>query len=879
MAMSGSSVGAPAAADVQPAETTQPYTVQRGPRVGYSSKNDESPALANMRRLPPTQGRSEEHENANPSLPAPRGSIVKDPVVQSSVGGASAPAMPGPLLSFPGMSRYNGGRGWPPDTNGAVGNNYYVQMVNSSFSIWNTGGGHLYGPAAINTLWQGFGGICESNNDGDPIVLYDKSFGRWLISQFALDGSDHIPSWECIAISTGPNPLGSWYRYAFLMSVDDFYDYPHFGIWPYGYFMSANIIRATNPGAAVAFDRNRMVQGLTASYQIFNVSQPGMLPSDWDGNNVPVVGSPNYFMAQNGSDQLKMYRYYVDFQNSNNSHFDGPTTIFVAPFNTSLCGDPNANCIPQPENGVFLNTTTDRLMFRLAYRNFGDHESLVLNHTVAAPSGYAGVRWYEIRDPGAAYPTVYQQGTYAPADNRSRWLGSIAQDRDGNIALGFSVSGFYPYYPSVAYAGRLATDPLGQLAQGENLIVGGSGSQTILPVQNEPRNRWGDYSSLTLDPGDDCTFWYTNQFYTNTGTDWQTRIGSFKFPSCGQVRTSTPTSTATPTITLTPTATNTPSCDTRIVTASITNALPTHINYVNIDGVASVCGTSEACPGVVSDNNNYHYNTHTYSNPSGAPICVTVTIDPSACGQNSYGLESYAYLTSFNPNNLCANYLADYGRQIITTPRTYSFTVPAGATFVIDVEEYIAGNGCGSYTLIVSGLPCATPTLTRTATSTVTPTYTATPPAAVINGHLTWDGISQPNARNAGLTATLSLCVNGAPANYTVTTDQNGNFTLMANLVPGTYNWRIKGIKWLANSGTLTYAGPPMSVEFGQQKAGDVDSTHNNVITTADFNVVKGVFGLPNSVGDLNNDGVTTTVDFNLLKTNFGTAGTPANCP
>ena len=163
-------------------------------------------------------------------------------------------------------------------------------------------------------------------------------------------------------------------------------------------------------------------------------------------------------------------------------------------------------------------------MFRLAYRNFGDHEALVVNHTVDASSGQAGVRWYEVRDPGGA-PVLYQQGTYAP-DNNHRWMGSVAQDRIGNIALGYSVSSS-SVFPSVRYTGRLAEDPTGLMTQDEAVLVAGGGSQT------HASSRWGDYSMLSVDPVDDCTFWYTQEYYATTSSSaWKTRIGSFRFPGC-----------------------------------------------------------------------------------------------------------------------------------------------------------------------------------------------------------------------------------------------------------------------------------------------------------------------------------------------------------
>ena len=176
----------------------------------------------------------------------------------------------------------------------------------------------------------------------------------------------------------------------------------------------------------------------------------------------------------------------------------------------------------------YLDGIGDRLMFRLAYRNFGDHESVVGNFTVSS-GGVAGIRWFELRNVTSGPVTVYQQSTYQP-DTTWRWMGSAAMDGQGNLAIGFSASSS-SIHPQLRYAGRLATDPLNTLAQGEAHLYDGAGSQT------GSGNRWGDYSSLTIDPVDDATFWYTNEYYSsNTSYNWRTRIGSFKLATAPRLR-------------------------------------------------------------------------------------------------------------------------------------------------------------------------------------------------------------------------------------------------------------------------------------------------------------------------------------------------------
>ena len=442
---------------------------------------------------------------------------VRDPVVQRSFGGAAdaVTAIPGTMQNFAGMTNPDGVV--PPDTVGDVGPNHYVQWVNLYFQIFNKQGVSLYGPAVGATLWNGFGHPCDNHNNGDPMVLYDPMADRWVMAQFT-SGS---PFGECVAVSQTPDPTGSWNRYFFQFSTTSLYDYPHIGVWPDGYYMTAN----RGSVAAIAFDRQKMLQGLTAGYQEFDVStnfSGTMLPADLDGPTLPPPGSPNYFMNRAGNNNLDIYKFHVDWTTPANSTFTGPTSLATAPY-TSLCPS-NRSCVAQPGTTRKLDALADRPMHRLAYRNFGDHESLVLNHAVDVGSGQAGVRWYEVRSPNAS-PFIYQQGTYAP-DATSRWMASVAMDRAGNIAMGYNVSDAVSVHPGIRYTGRFATDPSGQMPQGEGTIINGGGSQ-LASV------RWGDYATMSVDPADDCTFWFTGEYYaTDSSATWQTRIASFKFASC-----------------------------------------------------------------------------------------------------------------------------------------------------------------------------------------------------------------------------------------------------------------------------------------------------------------------------------------------------------
>ncbi len=421
----------------------------------------------------------------------------------------------------------------PPDTNGAVGSTQFVQMVNVTIAVYDKSSGALQlGPAAIHTLWSGFGGLCELGggtptfaDGGDPVVLYDHLAGRWLVTQLQYD-TTFTHTAQCLAVSTSSDATGSYNRYEFDFGTN-FPDYPKFAIWPDAYYNSINVFPPNSfAGAqACAFDRNSMLAGAPAKGICFQQSSTvsSLLPSDLDGSTLPPAGSPNYFVGLADSTHLNFFRFHADFSNPANptGTFSGPTLVSVAPYSEICARAITVSCIPQPSPGEKVDGLADRVMFRLAYRNFGDHESLVVNHTVKG-GALASVRWYEIRNPSA--PFVYQQSTVIDP-NVNYWLGSIAMDKTGNIALGFSASS-HSVFPSVYVAGRAPTDPAGAMF-GPLVLVNGSG------VQFNSFKRWGDYSSMSVDPSDDCTLWYTQEYYATTGSfNWATRIGSFKFNSC-----------------------------------------------------------------------------------------------------------------------------------------------------------------------------------------------------------------------------------------------------------------------------------------------------------------------------------------------------------
>jgi hypothetical protein len=530
----------------QPAKATAGFK----PVVRYSLLNGVSPKL---RDLPVIRSDTNGNWEANPlrqihPLHAPPELPVYDPVQQTIMG---ALAMPAPLLTFEGMNQAEGCGGCiPPDPNGAVGPSHYVEMVNSSYSVYDKTGTRLVGPVHINQLWVDLPGQCNTDNDGDPIVIYDHLADRFVLTQFAVNGGNG-PFAQCIAVSTSPDPTGSYYVYEFDQPV--FNDYPHFGVWPDAYYMTVNQFGGTGTtfsgAGAYAYERDKILHGQPARVVFFdlgpvNSSFFGMLPSHLDGQPPP-VGSPNYFAEVDsqinspslGADALRIWKFHVDWSNTANSTFGlsgQPNSVVpVATWTPAQCIQGQGTCVPQLGSPYQVDAIGDRLMFRAAYRNFGDHEALVINHSAVADARI-GVRWYEVRSPGST-PVIYQQSTFAPVDTLYRWMGSIAMDHFGDIALAYSTSSSASF-PSLAYAGRLAGDPINQLAQGETQMFAGAGSENVA-FYVPPLGRWGDYTDLTVDPTDGCTFWYVNEYFgsegtTDPGAPWRTRIGSFKFSTC-----------------------------------------------------------------------------------------------------------------------------------------------------------------------------------------------------------------------------------------------------------------------------------------------------------------------------------------------------------
>jgi uncharacterized repeat protein (TIGR01451 family) len=447
----------------------------------------------------------------------------------------------------------------PPDTNGAVGPNHYVSAINQTvFSVWDKQGNLLAGPTQFQSLWANatppapVDDDCRVRGRGDPYVVYDHLADRWVLSQLANKGTNSGDPLQiqCIAVSKTPDPTDGWYVYTFDLGVSN--DYPKLAVWPDGYYLITQEGYDGHNLDATVFDRANMLNGNPASFQrkaFLNGHTIITVPSELEGP-LPPNGSPNLYVRPvdgdifGGNDRIEIYEFHVDWGVPANTTFtlaqtiDTGSTPALAPFNSDVgAGDDlDSNTVPQPGTATKLDAAVVWPRSPLHYRNFGDHETLVFNHSVNAtgdPDNLTGVRWYELRRSGGLW-SIFQQSTFSPPDGLAihRWMGSIAIDRVGNIAIGYNVSndGVDPHpevFPGIRYAGRLVTDPPGELPFGEIHLTDGSSSKT-------GSSRWGDYSMLRVDPVDGCTFWYTNEYFAGTpaSPSHRTHVGAFRFPTC-----------------------------------------------------------------------------------------------------------------------------------------------------------------------------------------------------------------------------------------------------------------------------------------------------------------------------------------------------------
>lgn len=474
-----------------------------------------------------------------------------DPVEQSSTIGSTASYAIG--LNFLGVG--NGFPNYtvpdaPPDTNMAVGDTQVVQWVNVSFAIFDkTTGAIEAGPIEGNQLYQALGGACAANNAGDIIAQWDVVAHRWFLTQNVFSGP---PYYACVAISQTPDAMGSYYLYQFSLG-NGFPDYPKWGQWVKNWAETMNNFGPGGSGfvgpEVCVYDRTKLIAGdPTAGQVCFQLASDGdsLLPADVDSVTRPPSTEDQFFIGSLGdvdNSHLSLYSVNIDWSNPSGATITGNhnSQLIAVPTYNPACGGSNYGgaCVPQKGVSDFADSLGDRLMYRFAYYNepfpttpptdpsSTPHQHWYVAQDVRGSNNNIGVRWYEFqakqqREPVTAL-TLFQSGTYAP-DANFRWMGSVAQDKAGDLLAGYSLSSS-SIYPSIAIAGRMKSDPHGTL-EPEVIVVNGTGSQP------DTSNRWGDYSSMRIDQ-DGCTFWYTTEYYQVTQRfDWSTQVASAKFANC-----------------------------------------------------------------------------------------------------------------------------------------------------------------------------------------------------------------------------------------------------------------------------------------------------------------------------------------------------------
>jgi hypothetical protein len=492
------------------------------PRIGFSAKTSEKP-----------------YEKRNYFF----GNTLKNPQPKPANGDplakphASGERMSGPEIipgfNFEGLHDPAGI--YPADPTGDIGKNHYVQMVNgkggSWFQVWDKETGNaVYGPALTSTIWSEVG----ASGIGDPIIQFDPGAERWLMLELEGANSNEL----LVAISDDSDPTGGWKAYR--MQTLGFPDYPKIYVWHNAYFITINEIYGGNKCSGYALNRADMLAG-EPEVAIYRFEMPNFMAvqfqpatgADWEGGPPPPPGSPGYIFRiyddawDGGQDHLESWEIFVDWNNVGLSHIDGPALLYPQPFETRVCFDNvfSFDCIEQPGGASpKIAALENTIMYRAPYRNFGDHESVVLNHVadvsgIVGDGGDAAVRWYELRKTGGGDWQLYQQGTYAPDLQTNRFMSTISLDEAGNIGLGYSGCS-QNLYPGLYLTGQRNGDPLGEMSLAEHTLATGGASHTT--------NRWGDYSSMTVDPYDGRTFWFTGEYQPNNVDIWGTRIGSFK---------------------------------------------------------------------------------------------------------------------------------------------------------------------------------------------------------------------------------------------------------------------------------------------------------------------------------------------------------------
>ncbi len=442
-----------------------------------------------------------------------------DPLAQSSYKANGGPIIPSVDVNGLGYTNVA-----PPDPSGEIGRDYYIQMINAGagarFRISDRNGETVFGPSTLQSFWDEFG----LQGAGDPIVLYDEHAKRWILTEFAPQGADHF----MMVVSATSDPLGSWYAYRF--QAPSFPDYPKYGIWSDGLYVTTN--EGFDPNIPVyIINKEQMYSGAAnADVQRMGFPKVGQAdtwqvatPADWDGRLAPPPGAPGMILRLRddawgfnaGQDRIQIYNFHIDWDDPDNSFVDSPVNLNTVPFNSNVCAS-FGNCVDQPgaENIDALEGT---IMNKVQYRRFADYEALVLCHPVnVINNGFrAGIRWYEMRK----YPNggweIHQEGTHAP-DSKNRIIPTIAMDGAGSIALGYGITDASTF-PGIGLTGRRASDPLGVMTCDETILNAGQSANDF--------NRFGDYFHMSVDPLSENEFWFTGEYFGFS--NWRTSIAAF----------------------------------------------------------------------------------------------------------------------------------------------------------------------------------------------------------------------------------------------------------------------------------------------------------------------------------------------------------------
>ncbi|NOZ94873.1 MAG: PKD domain-containing protein [Acidobacteria bacterium] len=668
----------------------------------------------------------------------------------------------------------------PPDTDGAVGSAYYVQMINLLTTIFDKSGSVVLGPFASNAFWDGMGGNCEPYNQGDAVVLYDDVNDRWLVSQFAFPDDQSTYS-QCVAISQTGDPTGGYNRYEFSFEDYGFNDYPKHGIVTDSITMTANLFikRGKNFSFGGTFlgvmDKSAMYAGQPASLIGFNIGSGefGFIAGDLDGTgNVPAL----FATAMSTADAFDLWEIDVDWS-TGNATVNQVASIPVSPFSSELCSDSRGACIPQPDGGPALESLSDRLMHRLQMRDFGTYRTMVTAHTIDVGNGRAGIRWYELRESGGNW-SLYQEGTFAPNDGEYRWMPSAAMNANGDIGIGYMVASTSTYVSTAVVGQTAANSGTGVLDSAEAICAAGSGVQTAV-------SRSGDYSATSVDPATG-NFWHTNEVFTTTGDyQWATFVCEF---SVGE---------GTPPVNQPPVASFSYSC----------TGLDCTFTDSSTDSDGTITGWSwDFGDGATSQAQNP---SHSYAATGTYTVTLTVTDDDGATGSTSQSVsvssaanEPPTASFTYSCTDLGCNFDASTSSDSDGSITDYSWSFGDGDTGSgVTTSHTYGAAGTYTVTLTVTDDDGATASTTQSVSVTeppagdITLTVSGRKSRGTLYADLAWSGASG---------ADVDVYRDGA---FITTTANDGAYTDVAGRGAGTFVYKVceAGTNVCSNEVTVTF--------------------------------------------------------------------------